>query len=140
MAHSKGKLAMGSRRASGAILVLAILCVSCAGPGANLVDCPLSSEQQQRAVLEIVPRGTARADAERRLRAAGIEFSPGQKNSIYYLGLWKRPDGTRWHIKVALLFNQEGKLYETRPADSATEPLTDGNRSNTWQSRQFEWD
>jgi|GEM_PF-1935202 len=104
-------------------VALATLFASCASPGASLVDCPLSSEQQQQAVLEVVPRGTARVDAERRLREAGIEFFPGQRNSIYYLGLWKRPDGKRWHIKVALLFDKEGKLYQTRPSDSATEPL-----------------
>ena len=76
-------------------------------------------------MLEIVPRGTSRAEAERRLRTAGIEFSPGQRNSIYYLGLWNRADGKRWHINVALLFDKEGRLYQTRTSDSATEPLTD---------------
>jgi len=113
------------RRARSSLLAVAMatLFVSCASPGASLVECPLSSEQQQQAVLEVVPWGTARVDAERRLREAGIEFFPGQRNSSYYLGLWKRPDGKRWHIKVALLFYKEGKLYQTRPSDSATEPL-----------------
>ena len=105
-------------------LVLAAFVAGCASPGATLVECPLSGDQQQQAVLEIVPRGTSRAEAERKLRAAGIEYSPGQKNSIYYLGLWNRPDGKRWHINVALLFDQDGKLYETRPADSVTERVT----------------
>lgn len=105
-------------------LGLAAFVASCAAPGTSLVECPLSSEQQQQAVLDIVPRGTSRTDAERRLRAAGIEFSQGQKSSIYYLGLWNRPDGQRWHINVSLLFDKDGRLYQTRPADSLTERLT----------------
>jgi hypothetical protein len=105
-------------------LALAAMTASCAAPGKGLVECPLTDAAQQQAVLDIVPRGTSRADAERRLREAGIEFSPGQKNSIYYLGLWNRSDGKRWHINVALLFDKDGKLYQTRAADSATEPLT----------------
>jgi hypothetical protein len=114
-------------------LALAALSVGCAATDSRLVACPLSIEQQQQAVLEIVPRGTYRAEAERRLRAAGIEYSPGQRNSIYYLGLWNRADGTRWHIDVALLFDQDGKLYQTRQADSATERLTPQSPA---QSRQ----
>ena len=128
-------MAMAAYQSRGALfgIGLALFCAGCAAPGTNLVDCPLTSDQQQQAVLEVVPRGTSRADAERRLREAGIEFSPGLKNSIYYLGLWKRPDGKRWHIKVALLFDNEGRLYQTRPADSATEPLTNQNQSAAWR-------
>ena len=105
-------------------LALAAFAASCAAPGKGLVECPLSSAEQQQAVLDVVPRGTSRADAERRLRDAGIEYSAGQKNSIYYLALWNRADGKRWHINVALLFDKDGRLYQTRTADSATEPLT----------------
>lgn len=124
MVPTKNMPLRGLRARLGLIgLVLGALIGGCATSGTSLVECPLSSEQQQQAVLEIVPRGTTRANAEERLRKAGIEFSPGQKDSIYYLGLWKRADGKRWHIKVALLFDQEGKLYQTRPADSATQPL-----------------
>lgn len=114
-------------------LVLSAFLTSCATSGTSLVQCPLSPEQQQQAVLEIVPRGTLRAEAERRLRSAGIEYSPGQRNSIYYLGLWNRSDGKRWHINVALLFDKDGRLYQTRPADSATEPLTDEFRTQSWR-------
>lgn len=106
-------------------LCLAALVAGCAAPRASLVDCPLSAEQQQQVILEVVPKGSLRSDAERRLKAAGIEYTAGQKNSIYYLSLWNRPDGKRWHINVALLFDSQGKLYQTRVADSVTEPLTD---------------
>ena len=132
MAFTKTKhssIGTGQRRYGVLGLGLALV-VGCAAPGTNLVECPLSSEQQQQAVVEIVPRGTSRAEAERRLRAAGIEYSASQTSSIYYLGLWTRPDGKRWHINVALLFDKEGKLYQTRPADSATERMTNESTAN----------
>jgi hypothetical protein len=94
-----------ARRRLGAIaawLPLAGLLASCASGRPSLVDSPLSIEQQQQAVLEIVPRGSSRAEAEKRLKAAGIDFRPGGKGSIYYLLLWNRPNGERWHIDVAL--------------------------------------
>jgi hypothetical protein len=133
MTHNKRKPASGPSRACLFGAALAALVAGCATPATSLIACPLSGEQQQQAVLEIVPRGTSRVEVERRLRKAGIEFSPGQKNSIYYLGLWNRPDGQRWHINVALLFDNEGRLYQTRPADSATEPLTNENQSAAWR-------
>jgi hypothetical protein len=104
---------------------LAGLVAGCASRNANLVECPLSIDQQRQAVLEIVPKGTSRDDAERRLKAAGIEFTPGGKGSIYYLALWNREDGQRWHIDVALLFDPSGKLYQTRAASASTEAVAD---------------
>jgi|SRR5579872_904026 len=98
---------------------LAAFGAGCTSPGTRLVESPLSVDEQQRAVLAIVPEGTSRDAAERRLKAAGIEFSQGGNGSIYYLTLWNRADGERWHIKVALLFDSAGKLYQTRSADSS---------------------
>jgi hypothetical protein len=92
----------------------------CSTPGKPLIESPLSFSQQQQAVLDVVPRGTSRGEAEKRMRAAGIEFTPGANGSIYYLTLWNRKDGNRWHISVALLFDSAGKLYESRPADATT--------------------
>jgi len=111
----------------------AILLAGCSAPGKPLIESPLSFSQQQQAVLDVVPRGTSRGDAEKRLRAAGIEFTPGGNGSIYYLSLWNRPDGSRWHISVALLFDSAGKLYESRPADAttglvSTPPIGSGER------------
>ena len=136
MAFATKLSSVGTRQCRCAVWLigLAALVVGCAAPGTSLVECPLSGEQQQQAVLDIVPRGTSRAEAERRLRAAGIEYSPGQRSSIYYLGLWNRPDGKRWHINVALLFDKDGKLYQSRPADSATERMT--NESTADSRRQ----
>ncbi len=92
--------------------------LGCTASGAKLVESPLSVEQQQQEVLEVVPVGTSRDEAERRLQAAGIEYTRGGKGSIYYLALWNRQDGQRWHVNVALLFDRAGKLYRTRPGDS----------------------
>ncbi len=97
----------------------------CASGRPSLVDSPLSIEQQQQAVLEIVPRGSSRDEAEKRLKAAGIEYRTGGKGSIYYLMLWNRPDGQRWHIDVALLFDQSGKLYQTRNGSASWEARPD---------------
>src|SRR5262249_29699556 len=110
----------GSRRSFVPGVWTAILLAGCSTPGKPLIESPLSFSQQQQAVLDVVPRGTSRGDAEKRLRAAGIEFTPGGNGSIYYLSLWNRPDGSRWHISVALLFDSAGKLYESRPADATT--------------------
>src|SRR5262245_22828613 len=104
--------------------VLLMLAAGCAGPGKPLVESPWTIERQQQAVLEIVPRGTHRDDAGRRLKAAGIEYTTGGNRSIYYLSVWQRPEGTRWHINVALLFDEAGHLYETRALDAATGLVT----------------
>jgi hypothetical protein len=132
----------GLRRSICVALWAVVLMSGCSAPGKPLIESPLPVSQQQQAVLDVVPRGTSRGEAEKRLRAAGIEFTPGGNGSIYYLSLWNRPDGTRWHISVALLFDSAGKLYESRPADSATglvsttptgsgERLTEGRDSST---------
>src|SRR5262245_36787278 len=110
----------GLRRSFFPVMWAAMVAAGCSSPGKPLIESPLSFSQQQQAVLEVVPRGTSRGEAEKRLRAAGIEFTPGGNGSIYYLSLWNRRDGTRWHISVALLFDSAGKLYESRPADAAT--------------------
>jgi hypothetical protein len=96
----------------------------CTAPGKSLMESPLSVDEQQQAVLEIAPRGTFRDDVGRRLKAAGIEFTSGGNGSIFYLSLWNRPNGERWHINVALLFDPAGNLYQTRTADSTTGLVT----------------
>src|SRR5690349_17924367 len=114
----------GLRTADGGLLALLLLTVAAAGcnsPPTSLIESPLSVEQQQQAVLQVVPVGSTRDDAERKLKGAGIDYTAGQGRTIYYLSLWNRPDGQRWHINVALLFDSEGKLYASRPADAAVE-------------------
>ena len=67
-----------------------------------------------------MPEGTSREEAQRRLKAAGIDSSPGANGSISYVALWNRPNGERWHMNVALLFDAAGNLYRTRAANAAT--------------------
>lgn len=80
----------------------------------------MSPEEQQRAVLKIVPLGTPRVEVVEKLKGAGIQFSPGTSESIYYCDVWNREDGAHWQMDVALLFDSDGKLYQTRRAQADT--------------------
>jgi hypothetical protein len=102
------------RRSSAlSLLVLA----GCAGLSTQITPCPLTYSEQTKEVLNVVPKGTRREDALRKLAAAGIEGSFGISRRVYYCELWNRPDGSRWHLNVALLFDETGKLYKTQAAD-----------------------
>src|SRR5436189_225428 len=91
--------------------------------------------------------GSAHSKRWFRPKAAGIEFNVGGNESIFYLSLWNRPNGERWHINVALFFDSAGNLYQTRRADSTTslvggneladpqQPLAGGNPPVTPSSR-----
>lgn len=85
----------------------------------RVAACPLNFEQQSAEVLSIAPLGTPRDVTIERLGAAGFrgDFAH-MSTSIYYCDLWERPDGARWHTRVALLFDEAGLLYATRPSDS----------------------
>jgi hypothetical protein len=107
----------------------------CTAPGTSLMESPLSIDEQQQAVLEVAPRGTFRDDAARRLKAAGIEFTVGGTESIFYVSLWNRPNGERWHMNVALLFDPAGNLYQTRTADSTTSLATDDELADSQARR-----
>jgi len=103
------------RRAS----IFAILVIAgCATVSSQIVPCPLTYSEQTKEVLNVVPKGTRRDDALRKLAAAGIEGNFGTSRRVYYCELWNRPDGSRWHLNVALLFDETGKLYKTQAADS----------------------
>jgi hypothetical protein len=91
--------------------------VGCASLNNRIVPCPLTYSEQNKEVLTLVPKGTRRDDALRKLAAAGIEGSFGSSRGIYYCELWNRPDGSRWHLNVAILFDETGKLYKTQAAD-----------------------
>ena len=102
---------------------LCALSCGCAGPAitsGKIVSSPLSVEQQQEAVLEVAPLQTPRTEVERRLRAAGIQITPGLSPSICYCDVWNRKDGSRWRIDVALLFDRNDQLYATRQASAET--------------------
>jgi hypothetical protein len=104
-------------------IVALTLLAGCATSGTGyVVDCPLSAVEQQQAVQKIVPLGTSREQAAERLANNGIEFTTAAGDSIFYCSTWERPDGTRWHLNVALLFDQEHRLYRLREADTVALP------------------
>jgi len=99
--------------------IFAVLVVAgCASISSQIVPCPLTYTEQTKEVLNVVPKGTRREEALRMLAKAGIEGSFGISRRVYYCELWNRPDGSRWHLNVALLFDEAGKVYKTQAADS----------------------
>lgn len=106
------------------LLLVAIALSGCAGGPGRVTLSPMSFDQQQAEVLKIVPLQTARVDVEKKLKDAGIDVEPGAGSSIAYCGVWKRPDGARWKLDVALLFDEQARLYAVRPATSDTAVLT----------------
>lgn len=107
------------------VLAVCLLLAGCQLTQPPLVNSPLSYTEQEQAVLKIVPLGTPREEVRDRLSAAGIDGQFGISDSVYYCDTWKRSDGAHWHVNVALLFDQSGILYKTRPAQSETGVLSD---------------
>jgi len=91
--------------------VLALVTLAgCAGLQKQIVPCPLTYSEQIKEVLNVVPKGTRREDALRKLASAGIEGSFGISRRVYYCELGNRPDGSCWPLNVALLVHQTGKF------------------------------
>lgn len=84
-------------------------------PAPGLMACPLPASEQVQRVLKVAPVGTPRDAVVKQLEEAGVEGTFGENQSIYYCDVWKQADGSRWHINVALLFDENGVLYATRP-------------------------
>lgn len=107
--------------AAGVLLGCALVVLSsCQMTPVRVSACPLTFDQQSAEIVGIAPLGTPRDAAVELLADAGIRGNfAHMSNSIYYCDLWERPDGERWHTQVALLFDDEGLLYATRPADAA---------------------
>ena len=103
---------------------LAVLLLAAAGcrslEPAGAVDCPLPLAEQERVVREANGDAASRDDVARRLAAAGLDGRFGAAESIYYLDAWDRPDGGRWLMGVAVLFDADGRFYAVRPADTET--------------------
>lgn len=91
--------------------------VACTGLN-QVVPAPMVFEEQSKELLKLVPLGTLKDEAIQKLDAAGISGEFASSPSIYYCDLWERENGTRWHLNVALLFNEAGALYKTRPAQA----------------------
>lgn len=92
----------------------------------RVVPAPLVFEEQSQKILAIAPLGTPKAEAIQKLTDAGISGEFASSPSIYYCDLWEQENGNRWHMNVALLFNEQGELYKTRPAQADV----------TWQSAE----
>lgn len=91
----------------------------------SIEPAPVSAAEQRMQILEIVPVGTPRDEAVRRLEAAGIEGGYGATGaeSTYYCDVWNRPDGERWHIDVAVLFDDDGRVWIARSGSTSVTPL-----------------
>lgn len=83
----------------------------------------LSLEQQAREIQQIVPLATPRDKAVRLLNEAGIvgEFAT-RFQTVYHCERWNRPDGERYHLNVALMFDEHGRLREIRESDASFSP------------------
>jgi hypothetical protein len=106
--------------------LLAIELVGCVAVSRPIVACPLTYSEQEKEILTVVPKGITREEALRRLTAAGVEGSYGISRRVYYCDLWKRPNGERWHINVALLFDDRGRLYKTQMAEADITAVPEG--------------
>ena len=86
--------------------------------GKKKISEPLPYLKQVAEIQEIVPVGTPREEAVRKLEEAGVQgdFSASRK-TIYYCDLWNRKNGERWPLNVALLFDGQGNFYRTRHSD-----------------------
>jgi len=100
-----------------AAVLAALTWVGCVGIPRQIVPCPLTYSEQEKELLTVVPKGIRREEVLRRLGTAGIEGSFGISRRVYYCDLWNRPNGDRWHMNVALLFDDSGKLYKTQMAE-----------------------
>jgi hypothetical protein len=89
-------------------------------PSPGLVACPLPSVEQAVKVVQVAPLGTSREEAMQRLKEAGIRGNFGENESIFYCDVWERDKTERWHINVVLLFDEQGRLYATRPDVAAS--------------------
>ncbi len=115
---------MGRRLVLGLVLMggLTGCFVGCAGgpQTGSMVESPMPTETQQAEVLAIAPAGTPRVEALQKLSDAGLIVHQGASETIYYCDVWNRPDGSRWRMDVALLFDKQGNLYRARSANALT--------------------
>jgi hypothetical protein len=100
-----------------AALLSALTWFGCATMPRTIVPCPLTYSEQEKVLLTAIPKGLKRDEVLRRLGAAGIEGRFGISQRVYYCDLWNRPNGDRWHMNVAMLFDDTGKFYKTQVAE-----------------------
>ena len=103
-------------------MLLGLLPCGCMLESTPILPAPVSTSEQQLEVLQIVKPGTPRDEAIALLNEAGIHGSFGTTGAkaVYYCDVWNREDGERWHLDVALLFDESGRVINTRLGESAT--------------------
>ncbi|QDU11585.1 hypothetical protein [Gimesia aquarii] len=102
----------------------------------RVIPAPMVFDEQSKEILAIVPLGTQKERAISLLNAAGITGEFASSPSIYYCDLWERENGKRWHLNVALLFNEDGELYKTRPAQAAVSWKSDSDSASDSETEQ----
>jgi len=118
------------------IVILSTLTqVACTGLP-QVIPAPMVFEEQSKELLKIAPLGTPKEEAIQKLEAAGISGEFASSPSIYYCDLWERKNGKRWHLNVALLFNEAGALYKTRPAQADVSWKSEADSGSGANSKQ----
>lgn len=79
----------------------------------------LSLTEQKKMILEFVPLGTSREMTIKKLDEAGIvgDFSPVPR-TVYYCQYRLHPGGKKQSLSIALLFNEKGIFYATKPGEA----------------------
>src|SRR5262249_11519218 len=98
----------------GMFAVMATLASGCQTMSPALVACPMPPSEQAAKIQKIVPLGTPREEAIKKLKQAGVLGAFGANKSIFYCDTWSQSEEERWHIHVSLLFDDQGELYEVR--------------------------
>ena len=103
----------------GVVLIGAAALGGCRLFDSGKINGTMGYRQQMSEITRVAPYGTPRAKAVASLEKAGVvgEYSRAG-NTIYYCQLWNRPDGKRWHMTVALLFNAKDEFYAVNLADA----------------------
>lgn len=112
-------------------LVLCLLGLPACTGFRQVIPAPMVFEEQSREILKVTPLGTQKEQVVKQLEAAGISGEFASTPSIYYCDLWERKNGKRWHLNVALLFNEAGELYKTRPAQADVSWKSDQNSTTS---------
>lgn len=97
--------------------IVTVLILGCQlEPLPQFMEAPLTTQQQIEELQKHLVAGMSREEVMHKLKELGIGGSYGHNTSIYYCDVWQRDRKTLWHINIALLFNDEGKLYKIRPS------------------------
>lgn len=111
-----------ARMAPSVFLITAVLSVfGCNTLQRETFVSDVTYRDQAAEIQKLVQFGSHRAATVRILEDAGIEGEYSSVgNSIYYCQLWKRKNGKRWAMNVALLFNMQDRFYAMQPTEAAT--------------------